>query len=134
MRHERPDVPPKLDGLRAARRLFESCVAEADQSRECMWVAYVDAEGALLELAAHPGEETGVDFPIRQIVASIDRLGASGIILAHNHPSGDPRPSDPDHRGTRRIAVIAEALDCVLLDHLILADGTCTSFRTLGLL
>ena len=60
--------------------------------------------------------------------------GSAGIVLAHNHPSGDPRPSDNDRRATRRLSVAAEALDCAILDHLVFGGAECTSLRQLGYL
>ena len=61
-------------------------------------------------------------------------MRSAGIVLAHNHPSGDARPSDSDCRATRRLATAAEALDCTLVDHLIFAGDDCTSLRRMGLL
>jgi len=58
----------------------------------------------------------------------------SGIVLAHNHPSGDAQPSDSDRIATRRLAAAAEALDCTVLDHLVFAGSDCTSLRRLGYL
>ena len=75
-----------------------------------------------------------MDFPVRQIIADAAQHGSAGIVLAHNHPSGDPRPSDSDCRVTRRLAAAAEALDCAVLDHLVFAGEDCTSFRRMGLL
>jgi DNA repair protein RadC len=60
--------------------------------------------------------------------------GSAGIVRAHNHPSGDPSPSDSDCRSTRRLATAARALDCTILDHLVFAGEQCTSFRRMGLL
>jgi DNA repair protein RadC len=60
--------------------------------------------------------------------------GSAGIILAHNHPSGDSTPSESDCRATRRLACAAEALDCAIVDHLVFAGGDCSSFRRMGLL
>ena len=54
--------------------------------------------------------------------------------MAHNHPSGDPRPSRADIQATRRLAETADALDIRLHDHLIFAGTDCRSFRELGLL
>jgi DNA repair protein RadC len=54
--------------------------------------------------------------------------------LAHNHPSGDARPSESDCRVTRRLAAAAEILDCTILDHLVFAGSDCTSLRRMGLL
>jgi DNA repair protein RadC len=57
-----------------------------------------------------------------------------GIVLAHNHPSGDPRPSESDLHATRRLVTVADALDCTVLDHLVFAGTECTSLRRLGYL
>jgi len=59
---------------------------------------------------------------------------SAAILLAHNHPSGEPKHSDSDLRATRRLAAGARALDCKLLDHLVFAGERCTSMRRLGLL
>ena len=73
-------------------------------------------------------------FHCATIIADAAVHGSAGIVLAHNHPSGDPRPSDSDCRATRRLAVAAEALDCAVLDHLVFAGTECTSLRQLGYL
>jgi DNA repair protein RadC len=71
---------------------------------------------------------------LRDIIADAALNGSAGILLAHNHPSGDATPSRSDCLATRRLASAAEALDCVILDHLVFAGIACTSFRQLGLL
>ena len=134
MRYQRAEHPLKLDGLAAARSFFTSCLAEADPARECLWVAHVDEQARCLHVTRHDGDETGADFPLRQIIADAAEHGSAGIVLAHNHPSGDARPSDADCRATRRLASAAEALDCTILDHLVFGGDDCTSFRRIGLL
>lgn len=134
MRYQRAELPLKLDGLAAARAFFSGCLAEADPRLETLWVAHVDGQSRCLHLTAYQGNESGADFPLRDIIIDISRHGSEGLILAHNHPSGDPRPSDSDKRATRRLAMAADALDCTLLDHLILAGQECVSLRQLGLL
>lgn len=134
MRYQRAEHPLKLDGLAAARAFFVSCLAESDSARETLWVAHVDDEARCLHLSRHDGDETGAEFPLRQIIADAAEHGSAGILLAHNHPSGDARPSDADCRSTRRLASAAEALDCAVLDHLVFAGDDCTSFRRIGLL
>ena len=133
MRYQRAELPLKLDGLAAAREFFAGCLAE-DSRHETLWVAHVDEEAHCLHVSSHRGDETGADFPLREIIADAAQLGSSGIVLAHNHPSGDPRPSDSDCRVTRRLATAAEALDCTLLDHLVFGGSECTSLRRLGYL
>jgi DNA repair protein RadC len=87
-----------------------------------------------VHLSRYAGDETGADFPLRDIIADAAEHHSAGIVLAHNHPSGDPHPSDSDCRATRRLASAAEALDCTVLDHLVFAGAHCSSLRQLGYL
>jgi DNA repair protein RadC len=134
MRYQRAELPLKLDGVAAARQFFAGCFAEEDPRREALWVAHVDDDARCLHVTRHAGDESGAAFPIRQIIADAAAHGSTGIVLAHNHPSGDPQPSESDRRATRRLAAAAEALDCTVLDHLVFAGRACTSLRQLGYL
>ncbi len=134
MRYQRAELPLRLDGLAAARRFFAGCFAERDPSVESLWVAHIDHSAHCLHLSHHQGDSCGVDFPLRTIIIDAARHGSSAMLLAHNHPSGDPRPSESDLRATRRLASAAQALDCRLVDHLIFAGAECTSLRSLGYL
>ena len=134
MHHKRAEPPLRLNGLEAARSFFSDCFRDGDTTRESLWVAHVDEETRCLHLTHHDGDEGGADFPLRTIIADAARHCSAGIVLAHNHPSGDATPSEADCRATRRLASAAEALDCTILDHLVFAGGDCTSFRRLGLL
>ncbi|MEO5972636.1 MAG: JAB domain-containing protein [Sphingomicrobium sp.] len=134
MRHQRADLPLKLDGLGAAEAFFAGCFADSDPSRENLFVAHVDGQACCVHLSRHGGEEGSAELPIGTIIADAARHGSVGLVLAHNHPSGDATPSDSDCRATRRLASAAEALDCTLLDHLVFAGAECASFRRMGLL
>lgn len=134
MRYQRAEHPLKLDGFAAAREFFAGCFADSDRSRESLWVAHLDHEARCLHLSRHEGDETGTAFPISEIVRDAAAHASAGIVLAHNHPSGDAAPSEADCRATRRLAVVADAIDCALLDHLVFAGSECASFRRLGLL
>ena len=134
MRYQRAELPLKLDGLNAAREFFAGCMDDADPGRESLWVAHVDEQARCVHLTQHRGDETGAAFPLRQIIADAAIHGSAGIVLAHNHPSGDARPSESDFRVTRRLATAAEALDCTVLDHLVFGGNECTSLRGLGYL
>lgn len=134
MGYQRAELPLKLEGLAAAKAFFAGCVAQSDPGRERLWVAHVDDELNCLHLTHHEGDESGTDFPLRSIVVDAAVHGSSGILLAHNHPSGNPAPSEGDMRATRRLACAAEAIDCRILDHLVFAGPRFTSFRQLGLL
>jgi DNA repair protein RadC len=134
MRHQRAELPLKLDGLAAARAFFAGCIADSNSMRENLWVAHVDDEARCLHVSRHEGDQWGAEFPLRAIIADAAVHGSVGIVLAHNHPSGDPRPSDSDCRATRRLAAAAEALDCAVIDHLVFGGAECTSLRRLGYL
>lgn len=134
MFHQRAELPIRLDGTGAARSFFESCLAGSDPSRESLWVAHVDDEARCLHVSSHEGDESGAHFPMKSILEDALRHRSTGIVLAHNHPSGDAKPSDADCRLTRRLAVAAEAIDCTILDHLVFAGSECASLRRMGLL
>ncbi|HEX8842270.1 MAG TPA: JAB domain-containing protein [Sphingomicrobium sp.] len=134
MRYQRAEHPLKIDGVAAAREFFAGCFADSEAGRESIWVAHVDDEARCVHLSRHDGDETGAVFPIREIITDAALHRSAGIVIAHNHPSGDARPSDSDCRATRRLATAAEAIDCAVLDHLVFAGTEWTSFRRLGLL
>lgn len=134
MRIQRAELPLTLDGLDSARTFFAGCLADAEPGRENLWVAHVDDEARCLHLSRHAGDETGAPFPLRQIIADAAAHGSAGIVLAHNHPSGDSTPSEADCRATCRLAAAAEAIDCTVLDHLVFGGGDCSSLRRLGYL
>lgn len=71
----------------------------------------------------------------REVFRAAIVLGASGIILAHNHPSGDPTPSAEDKAVTRQLVAAGQLMDIPVYDHIILGErGRFTSFATAGLL
>jgi DNA repair protein RadC len=80
--------------------------------------------GTLTASLAHP----------REIFAPAIGQAAAGVLLVHNHPSGDPSPSDEDVRLTKRIAQAGQIMGIELLDHLILASSGNYSFKTSGAL
>lgn len=70
----------------------------------------------------------------REVVKRALQLNASAMILVHNHPSGDPTPSQEDINMTARIDAAAQALGLTLHDHLIIGKSAELSFRSEGLL
>ena len=134
MRFQRADIPVVLDGVASARKFFEACLAEADPSLETLWVVHLDEEARCLQLSRHVGDACGVDFPLRTIVIDAAQHRSAGLLVAHNHPSGDPQPSESDLRATRRLAMAADAIGCELLDHFVFAGSECTSMRRFGFL
>jgi DNA repair protein RadC len=70
----------------------------------------------------------------REIVERALELGASAVILVHNHPSGDPTPSRADIEMTREVSAAAKALKIAVHDHLVIGRSGHASFKALGLL
>ena len=81
------------------------------------------------------GGITGTVVDIRLLLSVALKTAATGIILAHNHPSGNLKPSEADKELTSKIKKASEYMDIKLLDHLIIApEGKYLSFREDGLL
>jgi len=116
-------------------------VAEAARARighlavEEFWVALVDNKNRLMTWE-RVGKGTVDETPVypREVLALALKHQASGLILAHNHPGGDPSPSVQDRELTRRIARAAEELGLRVLDHLIVTESKHFSFQDAGLL
>lgn len=70
----------------------------------------------------------------REVAKRALELNALGIVLAHNHPSGDPTPSQGDISMTKQIVQTLEPLKIVVHDHIIIGKGLNVSFRNLGLI
>jgi len=70
----------------------------------------------------------------RELLKRALLANAAGLIVYHNHPSGDPTPSREDREFTRRLASAAESIGLRLLDHVVVARDGCVSFREAGLL
>lgn len=131
MRHFKfDDAAVVLAGATNAREFFEPIFLERKQ--ELTVVAYCDAKVRLCQLLSFPGCEKSCKISLREIFRHA--LDCHGIIVAHNHPSGDPRPSESDLRFTKRLCQVSEAIEVPLLDHLIFGGGSMFSFRQAGLI
>jgi len=70
----------------------------------------------------------------REVVKRALDLGASALILVHNHPSGDPTPSREDIEMTKKVRDAGEQLGIAMHDHVIIGKNKHVSFKSLGLL
>lgn len=80
------------------------------------------------------GDVDSVDIYPRSIAKRCLEIGAKGIIIVHNHPSGDPTPSKNDVYTTRRISEALSIFNVNLQDHIIIGGDRFISFKTLDLL
>lgn len=102
---------------------------------EVMEVAYLDKAYRLMPRGVERLAEGAVDsasFSQQQLFKRALQKGARFIVLAHNHPTGDLTPSAEDRELTVRVAGAAKAVEIELLDHWIVGQGGCFSFRRAG--
>jgi DNA repair protein RadC len=116
--------------------LIDYCAAAmARAQKEEFRVLFLDRKNVLIadEVQSSGTIDHTPVYP-REIVKRALELGASAIILVHNHPSGDPTPSRPDIEMTRDVTAAAKALRIAVHDHVIVGRSGHVSFKALGLL
>ena len=110
-------------------------LAIAAGKTESVAFIFLNKGGAALGLHHMPSTSASrVDVSLRTVTALAMAHDSQDVMMAHNHPSGDPDPSAEDLRTTRRLAAALDALGIRLVDHLVLAAGASVSFRARGLL
>jgi DNA repair protein RadC len=120
-----------IDRLSAARALF-ACLRRARV--EFAGIAYLARDHRVLGIRLIRGSTDAVAVAPRTLTIDALAFGAHGVIVAHNHPSGDARPSDHDLAHARRVAQALGAVEIRLLDHLVIAGRDTTSLRAMGVL
>ncbi|WP_410217185.1 RadC family protein [Paracoccus sp. (in: a-proteobacteria)] len=124
---------PVLTGWQA---LLDYChTAMAHREIEQFRILYLDRKNVLIaDEEQARGTVDHVPVYPREIIRRALELNASALILVHNHPSGDPTPSDSDIAMTARIANAADSMGITIHDHLIIGKSRELSFRSEGLL
>ena len=106
-----------------------------DLRQEVFLAVYVDAKNKMIaEREVTKGILTASLVHPREVFAPAIRLRAAGLVLVHNHPSGEPEPSPEDHEITRRLASVGALVGITILDHVVIGEGTYVSFLERGLL
>ncbi len=117
-------------------RLIEYCRMRLGRAeREHFRILFLNRKNVLI--ADEEQQRGTIDHtPVypREVVKRALQLGASAIIMLHNHPSGDPEPSRGDIDMTREIKETAERLGILLHDHIIITKTGHSSFKSMGLL
>lgn len=117
-------------------RLLDYCAATmAHEQREHFRVLFLNRKNELIadEIQGRGTVDHTPAYP-REIVRRALELAATALILVHNHPSGDPKPSAADIGMTNTIVAAAEPFGIVIHDHLIVSKNGTSSFKTMGLL
>jgi DNA repair protein RadC len=118
------------------QQLLDYCTAVAGHAEsERFRLLFLDRKNALIaDQEQQQGTVDHVPVYPREVVKSALELGASAVIMVHNHPSGDTTPSRGDIDMTRAVAKALDAVGVQLHDHVVIGRGRHSSFKTLGLL
>lgn len=109
---------------------LKAMVLAPPHTAERFHVLFIDRSGAYLgDAPMGSGGMGGLSLRMRDLFAKALSHHAHGILVAHNHPSGECRPSKADIVSTRRLETVATALDIELLDHLIFTKDAVFSMR-----
>ncbi len=107
----------------------------SDLSHEEFWVLFLNRSNKVIDrMKLSQGGISGTVTDVRIIMKKAVENLASGIIVCHNHPSGNLVPSESDTKITRKIREAGNLMDIQLLDHLIISDRNYYSFADNGLI
>lgn len=127
------DDRPIIDSVRALSDYLR--LVQGAEQIEVVRAFYLNGGQRLLhEEVAAMGTVDEAPIYVREIVRRALDLGAAGLVLVHNHPSGNASPSQHDLDLTRRLAAACRTMGVSLFDHLIVTATGCFSFRAEGLL
>lgn len=113
--------------------LLQPLIGELEH--EEFWIVYLNnSNKVILKNQLSKGGITGTLVDVRLVLKNALEVGATGLILAHNHPSGTLKPSEADKQITNKLKIAAESLDIKVLDHLIITENAYFSFADESLL
>ena len=123
--------PAYCTGPRAAAEVFRAIYEELDLDREHFVMLALNAKGRVIgHKLISTGHATACLVTPAMVFQAALILGAVSVVVAHNHPSGDPSPSREDIALTRRLQASGESLGVPLSDHIILGFDTRDSLKS----
>ena len=128
--------PDKTTVLNSSKIVYESIYMDLDTlPHEEFWILYLNQSNRLFEkYRLSKGGITQTTVDLRLAFKRAFEVGATGLILAHNHPSGGLTPSSSDEQITRKFKLAAASVDLRILDHIIVSKKGYFSFADEGLL
>lgn len=122
----------RFDAPATAREVIAQRIGHLEAEVFC--VAFLDTRHRLIEWREmFQGTINGASVHPREVAKAALELNAAAVILAHNHPSGEPEPSNADELITQRLKETLALIDCRVLDHVIAAGNETFSFAHTGL-
>lgn len=127
---------PEFPQIKCSRDVFELVnPVLSDLSHEEFWILFLNRSNKVINrMKLSQGGISGTVTDVRMIMKKAIENLASGIIVCHNHPSGNLSPSESDTRITQKIREAGALMDIQLLDHLIISDKDFYSFADNGLI
>ncbi|HEY9082461.1 MAG TPA: DNA repair protein RadC [Vicingaceae bacterium] len=122
--------------IKSSKDVFEEVIGVmSDLPHEEFWVLFLDRRNAVIKKSnVSKGGVSGTVADAKIIFKEAMQLLASAVILCHNHPSGNLKPSDADIQLTKKMKEIGNLVDVPVLDHLIITDKSYFSFGDEGLI
>lgn len=106
-----------------------------DLPHEEFWIIYMNNSNKVIQKSQlSKGGITGTLVDVRLVLKTALEVGATGLLLAHNHPSGTLKPSTADKQITEKLKIAALSLDIKVLDHIIITETTYFSFADEGIM
>lgn len=131
-RENRIKVSSSMDGYNVLKKCYDPDTMQLRESAKILLLNRANQILGVYNLSEGGTSSTVVD--VKMIVQASALSNASGVILSHNHPSGNPLPSESDKALTRKVKSALQYMDVVLLDHIILTEEEFTSFADEGLM
>ena len=117
----------KITSSQSVFELMQPIIGELQH--EEFWIIYLNnSNKVILKSQLSKGGITGTLVDVRLVLKQALEVGATGLILAHNHPSVTLKPSEADKQLTKKLKTAAESLDIKVLDHLIVTEKAYLSF------
>ena len=122
--------------IKSSKDVFEEVIGVmSGLPHEEFWVLFLDRRNAVIKKSnVSKGGVSGTVADAKIIFKEAMQLLASAVILCHNHPSGNLKPSDADIQLTKKMKEIGNLVDVPVLDHLIITDKSYFSFGDEGLI
>ncbi|MGD9114493.1 MAG: DNA repair protein RadC [Desulfobacterales bacterium] len=124
----------KKDPVNNSKELFEYlCHSIRDKAREYFKIIFLDSKNRVISSETHSrGSVTASSVYPREVIHSALKHNAAALIFAHNHPSGDPKPSPEDVAITRQLVFAGNVMGITVHEHIIIGDTGYFSFADHG--